>query len=68
MRKMKKVLIAFLCPLFVALFVLVALPSRTTIIVGLGASVTEDMMQNPITQKALQLLNNKLDDLLKENN
>lgn len=66
MRKMKRVLMAFLCPLFLSVFVLIALPSKTAILASLGASVTEDMMQNPITQKALQVLDKKLDTLLQD--
>ena len=62
----KKICKVLLCPLLISLVFVVALPSKTTIYASLGMSVTADLVQNPTAQKALRLLNNKLDDLLQE--
>lgn len=62
----KKFLVILLCPLVLAFVLIVTLPSKTTIYVSLGASVTADIGQSSTGQKALQLLNNKLDDLLNQ--
>lgn len=64
LNKHKRVYKISLLPLLLSIIFMVALPSKTTIYVSLGASVTADLTENPTTQKALKLLNTKLDDLL----
>lgn len=60
----KKAYKLLLLPLLFSIIFMIVLPSKTTIYVSLGASVTADLTENPTAKKALLLLNNKLDDLL----
>ena len=57
--------------LSVAIFFNVVTPSKNTIYMMLGVQVTGNLIQeaskSPITEKALQLLESKLDEAIKEN-
>lgn len=57
--------------LSVAIFFNVMTPSKNTIYMMLGVQVTGNLIQeaskSPITEKALQLLESKLDEAIKEN-
>ncbi len=64
LSKYKRIFKVLLLPLLISLILVIALPSKKTIYISLGASVTADLAENSTAQKALQLLNNKLDDLL----
>ena len=57
--------------LSVAIFFNVVTPSKNTVYMMLGVQVTGNLIQeaskSPITEKALQLLESKLDEAIKEN-
>ena len=57
--------------LSIAIFFNVVTPSKNTIYMMLGVQVTGNLIQeaskSPITEKALQLLESKLDEAIKEN-
>lgn len=57
--------------LSVAIFFNIVTPSKNTIYMMLGVQVTGNLIQeaskSPITEKALQLLESKLDEAIKEN-
>lgn len=57
--------------LSLAIFLNVVTPSKNTIYMMLGVQVTGNLIQeaskSPITEKALQLLESKLDEAIKEN-